>query len=161
MEDWVIARIKTIQHGTPTPANVFDDSDVTPWEGTDLPNAKMVGDELMSRNRPTIAKVFFFSDEPEDLEGGSIKTVGQIIVYVGVRNFRQQAEGRRGDAAKIGTNGLRSKLQYVLHNQKPDVTDNVYYTDKTRWAGCELLLAEKNHFILQALIKVDEVPKQG
>ncbi len=158
MEDWIVATIKAIGDGGP---NIFEGSEVQPWDGSNAGTVSQFKTELMAASRNVIARVFFRGDRIQELEEGEIRTIGQFVVLVGIRNERQAA-ARRGDGTTIGTNRMRDLLRYALHDKVPldgesaVINDGATVVERLRFLGSELVLNDPGLCIQQTTLEIEE-----
>ena len=90
-----------------------------------------------------------------ELEEGDIRVMPRYVILVGVKNSRPDA-ARRGDGATIGTNRMRDLLQYALHQQRPNIDDQVRYVDITYFRGSQVVFNAPDGSIQRTMIEADE-----
>ncbi|MCO6436545.1 MAG: hypothetical protein J5J06_05610 [Phycisphaerae bacterium] len=158
LEDWIVARLKSLTYSGP----LFEPESVTPWDGTEKESVEDFSNEFMAGRRDTAAAVYFLEDAIQPLEAGKIEVVGTYVILTATRNERP-GEGRRGTAARAGTNRIRDLVRYGLHDQRPTVAgdlinDAVYCVDRLEWAGSAIVLARKTVTIQRHLVLAHEMP---
>lgn len=154
-EDWIVAQLQAITFGA---GKLFAAADVAAWEGTEQDTAKQQMDEVLAGSRNTSARVFYAGDEPTDLEAGYVRTDATYGVYVALRNPRFPGAARRGDGTYPGANAARELVRNALHNGKPNLTANGYYTSRCLYSGCDVIVYKKVGVILEIKLTVHEVP---
>lgn len=159
VEDWIIAQIQAIQFNG---AAAFEAVEVKPWEGTESGTVGQFAEELMSATRDHVARVFFSGEETEELADSQIKLSPTYVVLIGIRNHTPAAARRgevRGAETSWGTNAMRDLLQAAFNQKKPGVTAGSTITDKSHYAGADVVWHSSNLCIMRANVIVDEVPK--
>lgn len=158
MEDWIVATIKAIGDGE---SNIFEGSEVQPWDGSNAGTVDQFKRELKTASRDVTARVFFRGDRIQELQEGEIRTIGQYVVLVAIRNQRP-ATARRGDGTTIGTNRLRDLLRYALHDKVPldgesaVINDGTTVVERLRFLGSELIFNDPGLCIQQTILEVEE-----
>lgn len=161
MEDWIVTAILAIQDGDPA-VDIFESSEVKPWDGSNAGTVGQFKTELMAASRNVIARVFFKGDRIEELQEGEIRPIGQFVVLIGIRNDRPST-ARRGDGSTIGTNRMRDLLRYALHDRKPledggpaPLNDGVTAVERLRFMGSELIFNDPGLCIQQSTLEIEE-----
>ena len=159
VEDWIVTQIRGITVGTDPPVLLFADEEVRPWEGTNKPTAKEVGDEFQHRGRNKMVRVMFTGDSTRPLEDGEVEVVPIFAVIVGVKIEREAASRRGESASEPGTNLMRDLIRYALHDQEPALDDGTTWVERAEWRGSSVMMAGTGFYLMQSLLAVHEVPK--
>lgn len=162
-EDWIITQLRAMQYqGQSGPVNVFETTDVEPWEGSTAGAVQEFSQQLMAANRPRVARVLYVADRVEELTEDQIRCFATYWALIGIRDYTGKGVPRRGlvrgTDAYVGTNLLRDLLKAKFNQKKPAVTDTVTYVQMSRYAGCEIKYMEDNVCLVKAVIEAEEVP---
>ncbi len=165
IEDWLIAKIQAIQFSG---APVFNAEDVKPWGGGQQHTVDDFKTHLFAGARPYTAQVFYADEALTYLDGVEQLTRPRWVIAIGAKNFRNNAEARRGDVpatgtARVGTNGLRDLVRHAIDGEKPlsdpttVINDGTFAVHKVRVLNAELVHEEAKQVILAIYVTVDQV----
>ena len=148
-EEWIAVQLRAL-------AEFAEDSDVEVFEGTThADGAKLIAE--MTAERTPHAFVMFEGDRAVPLQEGATAYESPYGIYVLVKNARPGA-ARKGDDATKGTNWLRDVIRGALHNKRPGLSANGYFTDDTAFRGARIVFQRKDAFIMRAEVVVTESP---